>query len=357
MSSLTREVERSNEELKRRYAERAVEPSDPVTLHVKRLEERLKTELSEVATLKQNLARLREKEQEEYESNLLGLEKKTMVADDVTEQEKAAQKKLFEDCRKLEDFFDGNFETEMMGVKDRWLALIRKMGWVLLDLKSDESQTKTPRPNPLEVPEWLDEDIEELASTKDEQEEEEDMAHRASDKILVDPEIPDIPYSSDKIPVDSEQTKPAESSDKILDSSTKESSFPADHEVHEIQGGVIGVANRCWRQAWKPAQPCESGFNTISAVLRLDTERLWFKASRDEYWFFLGARKEPFYTIELVPADLRTYQTSAFEWTVLQKAWASAEALTASGYTYNEDSDGNFWIRKELTWVRGSQRG
>lgn len=108
----------------------------------------------------------------------------------------------------------------------------------------------------------------------------------------------------------------------------------------------------CERHAWKPPQSFLTGSNTFSNVLdSVKHPQLWFTASQDVYFFYLGAQETPFYTIHLVPSDLSSYKTSKLEWTVVQKPWASHKALRAMGFWYVEDSIGFVWIRKNLNWV------
>ena len=112
------------------------------------------------------------------------------------------------------------------------------------------------------------------------------------------------------------------------------------------------LSPQCQRQAWKPPQPFMDGFNTLSYVLRKSMQhRLWFKASQDAYRFYLGAEPSVFYTIDLIPSDLATYDTSRIEWTAIEKPWAMAKTLHAMQLPFFEDSIGFMWIRKELNWV------
>jgi hypothetical protein len=142
--------------------------------------------------------------------------------------------------------------------------------------------------------------------------------------------------------------------DKDLNSGGNETEISV--RAQENRKGSTEIQH-CWREAWKDPLPFQSGTNTLANIFNLNTERWWFRASRDEYQFFLGSRSEPFYTIELIPAELRTSQTSTFEWTVVQKTWASNEALKELGYMYREDSAGHFWIQKQLNWVCSPQIG
>lgn len=108
----------------------------------------------------------------------------------------------------------------------------------------------------------------------------------------------------------------------------------------------------CNRKAWKPPQPFLDGYNTFSHVLGVAKHVcLWFKASQDAYTFYLGDRETSFYTLHLVPNDLRTYDTSRVEWTVIEKPWATAKTLRVMDLVYMEDKVGFVWIRKELNWV------
>jgi hypothetical protein len=352
--SLILEVGRSYKELQARETQQPAETSHPLELHVKRLEERLMTEAGELASLKEWLTGARSKALEEYNSKLLELEKKEIGPEEVARNEGDIQK-LKEEHLKLVDLLDKN-SGEMTRLRDQWLALMEGIGWVFLDLDNSESDS-TASGHSFATPEWLDEGISECEFANDEGEQ--DDKGRDSDKIPVELEDVQLSASSDKIPVEPEDVKVSPSSDKIFDPSENETkpSPPVEHppkaqaEVPLFSAQELIVAHRCWRQAWKAPQPFQSGYNTFANILKLNTERWWFKASRDEYQFFLESRPEPFYTIELVPAELRTFRTSIIEWTVLQKAWASSDALSASGYIYREDSDGHFWIQKELNWV------
>lgn len=108
----------------------------------------------------------------------------------------------------------------------------------------------------------------------------------------------------------------------------------------------------CIRKAWKPPQPFLKGYNTFSHVLGTAKHVcLWFTASQDAYTFYLGDQETSFYNLHLVPDDLRTYDTSRVEWTVIEKPWATAKTLHAMNLAYMEDAVGFIWIRKELNWV------
>ena len=108
----------------------------------------------------------------------------------------------------------------------------------------------------------------------------------------------------------------------------------------------------CNRKAWKPPQPFIDGYNTFSHVLGATKHAcLWFNASQDTYTFYLGDQETSFYTLHLVPDDLRTYDTSRVEWTVIEKPWATAKTLRAMNLLYMEDTVGFVWIQKKLNWV------
>ena len=114
----------------------------------------------------------------------------------------------------------------------------------------------------------------------------------------------------------------------------------------------VAVSIPCDREAWKPPQAFLSGSNTFSTVLdHVQHPQLWFTASQDAYLFYLGNLENPFYKINLVPADLSSQETSKVEWTVVQKPWARHKALRAMGLPHLEDSVGFMWIRKSLNWV------
>jgi hypothetical protein len=109
----------------------------------------------------------------------------------------------------------------------------------------------------------------------------------------------------------------------------------------------------CNRKAFKPPESFSGGLNVFSHVLKLmGYPPLWFTASQDAYEFHLGSDTKGFYTIEMTPQDLMSFETSNIKWTVIGKPWAHPKALTTLAWPFIEDSVGYMWIEKELSWVR-----
>lgn len=166
-----------------------------------------------------------------------------------------------------------------------------------------------------------------------------------------DSETP-FPHGSDPITPIPSASHSSQSSGK---GRTETSSLPPPSPLVEkssLRPPSFLLSPQCQRQAWKPPQPFMDGFNTLSYVLRTSMQhRLWFKASQDAYRFYLGAEQNVFYTINLIPSDLATHDTSRIEWTAIEKPWAMAKTLHAMQLPFFEDSVGFMWIRKELNWV------
>jgi hypothetical protein len=344
--SINLELERSQSELEAWVQQKqSSETMEPAKAHINRLQVRLEKEGAELTTLKESLVEARMKIKTDFESKVAALENNDeLERDRVTIERKEEISTWTKELSELDGLLKTS-STDFTGVRDEWISLMKKIGAVFMGEPKTTVDSKVEQNNSSAALDWLDEGLENVEeddsveepdeyaqyySTQPEKEIVPDQEGSFSDKIPMDENIFEIPSEKEAvIPPEDSKAKSAQTKEQFV--------------------GVPQIV--CRRQAWKPPQPFHSAFNTFAYIIDLNFDLFWFKASRDEYRFFRSARPEPFYTIELVPADLRTFQTSKIEWTVLHKAWANSKALITSGYAWREDSDGHIWIKKDLTWV------
>ncbi|KUJ07050.1 uncharacterized protein LY89DRAFT_375984 [Mollisia scopiformis] len=348
INSIRLEIETSYTNFEARVRERpaASETLQPFLAHIKGLEDRLSAENERLNELQITLADAKRRVREEFTAKLADIEriksdKETMTMKDNEEQ----FRRLDEEHRGLAETL-ATYSNDISELQGQWLSLVQGVQ-KYTDLEESDSGYETSPDELKSAPSWLDEDLDD-AETELGGDQEHSDGHD-SDKI---PEEENTPRSP---PNGKSQHSPDARQNGFVPPDVSLDEQINDDEVCSGQKKQERSMERshCHRQAWKAPLPFQSGTNILSHILSLNIEQLWFKASRDEYKFYLGSRPEPFYTVELVPEDLRNFQTAKFEWTVLHKAWANDSALRALGlgFVYKEDSDGHVWIQKELSWV------